>query len=171
MSRGNSSLLKEHAVAMNCHRMLKFYNIWQIFIFEDETGLEVRKVFDCETQKIFAKPISCNEVCSVDLVASRCALCDDGFEYFFWRVGGWGVCYYCLRECVYSSVMVAALLVLRDGAYYHNGNHFLFTRQYHVIAHGGTVALSLFPVRDYESAAEWWHHCGHARQLWCISPH
>jgi len=76
---------------------------------------------------------------------------EGGSGFFF--LGGGGR-YYCLRECLYSSVMVAALLVLRDGAYCHNGNHFLFTRLYHVIAHGGTVALPLFPVRDYESATE-----------------
>jgi hypothetical protein len=55
---------------------------------------------------------------------------------------------------VSSSVIVAALHVLRGGAYEHNGNHFHFTRLYHIIVHGGTVALPQFPVRDYESEAE-----------------
>lgn len=78
---------------------------------------------------------------SVALVASRHLFCDDGFEFFFW--GGGDGRYYCLRECLYSSVTVAALLLLRDGTYYHNGNYFLFTTLYHVIALGGTCSATV----------------------------
>jgi hypothetical protein len=111
MSRGNSSLLKEHTVAMNLVSSdVKILPHLTKFYFEDATGLEVRNVFECGTKKKFAKTILCNETCLVDLVASRRALCDDAFEFF------WGH-YYCLRECLYSTVMVAALPVLRGGAY------------------------------------------------------
>ena len=107
MSRGNSSLLKERSVSLNLVssdvKILAFMT--KFLSLKTDTGLEVRRGFRMWNSN-FAKPASCNEVCSVKLVASRLALCGDWFE-LFWRR------YCCLRVCVCCSVMIAALPVLR----------------------------------------------------------
>ena len=100
MSRGNSSLLKERSVSLNLVssdvKILAFMT--KFLSLKTDTGLEVRRGFRMWNSN-FAKPASCNEVCSVKLVASRLALCGDWFE-LFWRR------YCCLRVCVCVCVCV-----------------------------------------------------------------